>query len=134
MESSSYQKISFFSNIFEGPCFYYALAFTISECLGLQLVTIDISLIEVTKHQEHFNLFWHFWVECHYKKDLYGGLPITDITTNILIKKVREVTEISLKFLEGDVHSPLLKGFLWSHCGWFLFSNAYVETVWSMNF
>jgi len=31
---------------------------------------------------------------------------------------------------EEDVHSPTLKGFLWSHTGWFLLSNEYVETKW----
>jgi len=31
---------------------------------------------------------------------------------------------------EEDIHSPTLKGFLWSHTGWFLLSNEYVETKW----
>jgi stearoyl-CoA desaturase (delta-9 desaturase) len=31
---------------------------------------------------------------------------------------------------EEDVHSPTLRGFLWSHTGWFLLSNDNVETKW----
>jgi len=31
---------------------------------------------------------------------------------------------------EEDIHSPTLKGFWWSHTGWFLLSNEYVETKW----
>lgn len=32
---------------------------------------------------------------------------------------------------EEDVHSPLWKGFLWAHCGWFLLSEDYGEVKWN---
>jgi len=31
---------------------------------------------------------------------------------------------------EEDIHSPTLRGFLWSHTGWFLLSNDHVDTQW----
>jgi len=31
---------------------------------------------------------------------------------------------------EEDIHSPVLRGFIWSHIGWFLFSEAYADTRW----
>jgi len=32
---------------------------------------------------------------------------------------------------DEDIHSPTLRGFLWSHSGWFLLSDQNVETKWN---
>lgn len=40
------------------------------------------------------------------------------------------MTAFSFSFVSEDIHSPTLKGFLWSHVGWFLFSEDNLETLW----